>query len=134
MAKAFLDTNVLLCLLSADPAKANVSEALLAEGGVISVQVLNEFPSVASRKLNMDYPEIRDVLQVARSLCDVVPLTIETHEVALYLAERYGFSVYDALIVAAAQLAECEVLYSEDLQDGLRVGEVLKVRNPYKAA
>ena len=128
---AFFDTNVLLYLLSEDTAKADRAEDLLAEGGVISVQVLNEFAAVASRKLGLAWPEIREVLGTAQSLCRVEPLTIATHERGLAIAERYGFSVYDSLIVAAALLAGCGVLWTEDLQDGQRIEEQLTVKNPF---
>ena len=90
---AFFDTNVLLYLLSEDAAKADRAEDLLADGGVISVQVLNEFAAVASRKLGLAWPEIREVLGTAQSLCRVEPLTMATHERGLAIAERYGFSV-----------------------------------------
>lgn len=133
-AEAFLDSNVLLYLLSADAAKADRAEALLAAGGTISVQVLNEFASVASRKLGMAWGEIRDVLAVARELCAVRPLTVETHDRALELVGRHSLSLYDALIVAAALEAGCRTLWSEDLQDGKRFGARLVVRNPFGGA
>ena len=112
---AFLDTNVLLYLLSADAAKADRAEALAAAGGVISVQVLNEFVSVASRKLRMSMSEIREVLSAIRAVCTVEPLSIETHDLGFDLAQRFGLTIYDALIVAAALLAKCRIVYSEDL-------------------
>jgi predicted nucleic acid-binding protein len=128
--EAFLDTNVLLYLLSSDAAKADRAEALAAAGGVISVQVLNEFVSVASRKLRMSMSEIREVLSAIRAVCTVEPVSIETHDLGLDLAQRFGLSIYDALIVAAALLAKCRIVYSEDLQDG-QIIEGLTVRNPF---
>lgn len=133
-AEAFLDSNVLLYLLSADTAKADRAESLMAAGGTISVQVLNEFASVASRKLGMAWGEIRDVLSVARDLCVVRPLTVETHDRALELVGRHRLSFYDSLIVAAALEAGCRTLWSEDLQDGKRFGARLVVRNPFGGA
>jgi predicted nucleic acid-binding protein len=127
---AFLDTNVLLYLLSSDAAKADRAEALAAAGGVISVQVLNEFVSVASRKLRMSMSEIREVLSAIRAVCTVEPLSIQTHDLGFDLAQRFGLTIYDALIVAAALLAKCRIVYSEDLQDG-RIIESLTVRNPF---
>ena len=103
----FFDTNVVLYLLSADTAKADRADELLAIGGTISVQVLNEFVAVASRKLRMPMTEIREVLAEVRAVCVVEPVTIETHERALRIAERYGLSIYDALIDSAALLADC---------------------------
>jgi len=127
----FFDTNVVLYLLSADTAKADRAEELLAIGGTISVQVLNEFVAVASRKLRMSWIEIREVLAQVRAVCAVEPMTIETHEGALRLAERYGFSIYDALIVSAALLADCKTLHSEDMQDGQVIDRTLTIRNPF---
>jgi len=131
-ARFFFDTNVLLYLLSADAVKADWTEENLAAGGVISVQVLNEFTSVAMRKLAMSVSEIREVLEPIRAVCRVEALTEETHDLGLQIAERYGFSIYDALIVASALLAGCATLYSEDLQDGQVLENRLAVRNPYR--
>ena len=127
----FFDTNVVLYLLSADTTKADRAEELLAIGGTISVQVLNEFVAVASRKLHMSWIEIREVLAQVRAVCAVQPVTIETHERALRLAERYGISIYDALIVSAALLANCKTLHSEDMQDGQVIERQLTIRNPF---
>jgi predicted nucleic acid-binding protein len=69
MGDPFFDTNVLPYLLSGDASKADRAEALVAAGGIISVQVLNEFASVASRKLGMSWPEILEVLETIRAVC-----------------------------------------------------------------
>jgi predicted nucleic acid-binding protein len=129
-ADSFFDTNVLLYLLSKDMAKADRAEVLLASGGVVSVQVLNEFASIASRKLAMTIPEIREILSTIRAMCIVKPLDIETHELGLDMAERYGFSIYDALIVAAAMRGGCSILYTEDLQQG-QIIDQLAIQNPF---
>ena len=92
--------------------------------------VLNEFASVASRKLAMTIPEIREILSTIRAVCIVKPLDIDTHELGLDMAERYGFSIYDGLIVAAAMRAGCSILYTEDLRQG-QVIDQLTVRNPF---
>ena len=132
-ADVFFDTNVVLYLLSADAAKADRAEDLLAAGGTLSVQVLNEFAAVALRKLRMSWPEIREALEPVRAVCSVEPLSIRTHDQATTISERYGLSVYDSLIVAVALLAGCKTLYSEDLQDGQVIERKLTVRNPFKA-
>jgi predicted nucleic acid-binding protein len=132
-AEDFFDTNILLYLLSADASKASRAEALLAQGGTISVQVLNEFVAVASRKLRLSWPEIHEVLGPIRAVCSVNPITTEVHERALQVAERYGFSIYDALIVAAALQAGCKTLYSEDMQHGQVIERRLRVCNPFVA-
>ncbi len=133
-AEVFLDTNVLLYLLSGDADKAERAEELMASGGVVSIQVLNEFASVASRKFGMAWPEIREILDVVRAVCSTQPLSVETHDRGLGIAERYGFTVYDSMIVAAALLAGCTILLSEDFQDGQQIGDQLVVRNPFRTA
>ena len=129
-ADRFFDTNVLLYLLSKDTAKADRAEILLASGGIISVQVLNEFASVASRKLALTILEIREILSTIGEVCIVKPLDIETHKLGLDMAQRYGFSIYDGLIVAAAVLAGCTILYTEDLQHGQMI-EKLLIQSPF---
>lgn len=131
-AEAFFDTSVLLYLLSEDAKKADRAEELLASGGRISVQVLNEFAAVARRKLRMGWPEIGEVLAQMRAVCAVEPVAIETHERGLALAERHVLGVYDAMIVASALLAGCKVLYSKDLQHGQIFERQLSVRDPFR--
>ncbi len=132
MADRFFDTNVLIYLLSADAARADLVEEKLAEGATVSVQVLNEFASVALRKLGMTVTEIREALDPITAICHVVPLTIEIHQRGLQVAERYRFSFYDALIVAAALESSCTMLYTEDLQDGQVIDETLAIKNPFR--
>jgi predicted nucleic acid-binding protein len=131
-AERFFDTNVLLYLLSGDDVKADRAENELSAGGVLSVQVLNEFASVAARKLKMSIAEIREVLAAVRTVCKIVPIAEETHDTGLQLAERYGLSVYDAMIVASALLAGCKTIVSEDMQDGQIFEGGLEVRNPFR--
>jgi len=130
---AFFDTSVLMYLLSSDAAKSDRVEALLADRGTISVQVLNEFAAVAIRKLKMPLPEVREVLDTIRAVCDVETVTIETHDRALAIVERHGISLYDSLLIAAALIADCKVLYSEDLQHGQLIDRKLRVVNPFSA-
>ena len=129
---AFFDTNILLYLLSGDQAKADKAEEVLASGGIVSVKVLNEFVSMASRKLGMKWPEIRECLEPLRAVLRVEPVTVETHDHAVALADRYNIALYDALIISAAQLAGCDVLYSEDLQHGQVFEKSLTIRNPFR--
>jgi predicted nucleic acid-binding protein len=128
--RPFIDSNVVLYLLSADVSKADCAEAIVAAGGIVSVQVLNEVTSVCRRKLKMPWAEIEAVLAAVKSACNVVPLTLATHEAALEIAKRYELSFYDANIFAAAILAGAEVLVTEDMQDGMVI-ERTAVRNPF---
>ena len=133
-ADAFIDSNVVIYLLGNDLEKANRAESLIQTGAICSVQVLNEFAALASRKLRMSWREVREVLSQIRAVCTVVPVTIETHEQALRIAERYGLSIYDALIVSAALLAGCKTLHSEDMQDGQIIERRLTISNPSAAS
>jgi len=126
----FFDTNILVYAVSGNAAKADRAEQLIASGGVISVQVLNEFASVATKKLRARVANVRSVLERFRTLCTVVPLDIETHEGGLDLAERYRLAIYDSMIIAAALRAGCRTLYTEDFTDG-QVIEGLTIRNPF---
>lgn len=129
--RPFFDTNVLLYLLSEDNRIADRAEVIIATGGVISVQVLNEFSSVASRKLGMTYAEIRDTLRIVRAICQIQAVTIDTHELGLDIAERFGFSLYDSMIVSAALQSGCTLLYSEDMQYGQIIEGQLAITNPF---
>ncbi len=121
----------LLYLLSADAEKADRAESIVREGGLISVQVLNEITNAARRKSAMPWKEINEFLFLIRSVCPVEPLTIETHDTGRYVAGRYQLNLYDAMMVAAALLSECDILYSEDMQDGLIIDGRLQIQNPF---
>src|SRR5690606_6568483 len=131
MPDSFLDSHVILYVAGHDPAKAERAEDLLAEGGVISVQVLNEIANVTRRKMGLDWPETHALLEAVRGLLDVVPLTIDIHDAGLAIAERYRLSIYDAMIVAAARAAGCTTLWSEDMQHGLSIDGTLRILNPF---
>jgi predicted nucleic acid-binding protein len=129
--KPFLDTNVVLYAFSQDDTRRQMAETLLAAGGALSVQVLNEFIAVARRKLDKSWKEVRRALDVLRVFCpEPVALTVETHERAVHIAERYGFSILDALIIATALYAGASTLYTEDMREGQAI-DGLTIRNPF---
>lgn len=131
MPASFFDSNVVLYLASPDTTKADRAENLLREGGAVSVQVLNEVANVTRRKLGFSWPQVITFLAELRALVEVEPLTVETHEGALWLSERYQLSFYHAMIISAALLAGSEILWSENMQHGLTVDGRLTVRNPF---
>jgi predicted nucleic acid-binding protein len=134
MPGSFFDTNVLVYIASGDAAKADRAEEIIGDGGVISVQVLNELTNVARRKMRMTWPDTRSFLSALRSLLTVQPITVETHQTGLALAERYTLSTFDAMIVASALHAGCDTLWSEDMQHGMTFGERLQIVNPFSIA
>jgi predicted nucleic acid-binding protein len=126
----FIDTNVLI-YAQQNGTKADRARALLARGGKLSVQVLNEFAAVSRRKLGKDWREIAGALDDALVLLGPpLALTLDLHVAARKLAETYRLSVCDALIVAAAIEAGCDTLYSEDMQHGQVIGS-LRIQNPF---
>jgi predicted nucleic acid-binding protein len=127
----FFDTSVLVYIASEDTRKADEAETKLAAGGAISVQVLNELANVARRKIRMSWADTRSLLDTLRSLLTVYPLTLETHQTGLRLAERYGFSIYDAMVAASALHAGSGTLWSEDMQHGMKLEEGLRIMNPF---
>ena len=128
---SFFDTSVLLYLLSEDPDRADRVEELLAEHGTISVQVLNEFAVVAMRKLKMPLGEVREILDTIRAVCSVESITLATHDRGLAINERYGFSLFDSMLVASALISGVKTLYSEDLQHGQIIDGQLRIANPF---
>ncbi|WP_260598505.1 PIN domain-containing protein [Sphingomonas endolithica] len=134
MPGSFFDSNVPLSVAVGDDAKANLAEQLLSSGGIVSVQVLNEVANVALRKYGFTIPEVVTFIDSLRFVVKVVPVTVETHEVALIVRERHRFAFHDCAIVAAALLADCETLWSEDMHDGLVVDGRLTIRNPFAGA
>ena len=132
MPVSFFDTNVLVYLASGDATKADRAEAIVAGGGSISVQVLNELANVARRKMQMSWDDTHAWLNTLRGLLTVHPLTVETHEAGLRIAARYGLSIYDAMIAASALDARCDTLWSEDMQHGMKLDEGLRISNPFR--
>lgn len=137
--KAFIDTNVLIYWVD-DSTRADVVEQLLAQQAVISVQVLNEFANVLRKKRAMPLPDVEALCTTLIDTCDVLDVSVRTHQTALALMARYQLSVYYANIVAAAALSDCAVLYTEDMQDGLNLKlpesagtNSLVIRNPFRA-
>lgn len=127
----FLDSNVLLHVLSGDDARIAAVQALLRTRPLLSVQVLNEVTHVCRRTLRMDWGEIDEFLSILRFFCKVAPLTVEVHDRARSLAARYQLAFYDACIAGAALLSGCDVLYSEDMNPGLVLEEKLRIVNPF---
>lgn len=131
MAREFVDTNILVYAFSDDP-KSRIADNILLRGCEISVQGLNEFVNVARRKQKRDWREIQQAIATIRILCTAIhPIDLDIHDQAVALSERYGFTIFDALVVASALAANCTRLYSEDMQHGLLVAGSLQISNPF---
>jgi len=130
--KVFFDTNVLIYAFAKDDPRTETAELLLAGGGLVGIQTLNEFVAVAVRKLAMPWKDVLAAVKAIRVLCpSPVPVTIATHDTALGIVGRHGCHIYDALMIAAALSASCRTLYSEDMHHGQAIGG-LTIRNPFR--
>ena len=132
MPGSFFDSNVLLYSAAEDEEKSARTEKLMEGGGVISVQVLNEITNVMRRKRTRSWTEVVGFLEALRVALDVRSFTLREHLTGLALIERYKLATYDAMLVASALLAECDVFWSEDLHEGLVIEGTLTVRNPFR--
>jgi predicted nucleic acid-binding protein len=131
MSRKFFDTNIVLYLTDQRDENRLISRGLINAGGVISVQVLNETARVLRGvKFGYSWQDVGDFLASVRAKCEVVPLTLEMHDSARSLAARYQLGIFDANIIAAAVLADCATLFSEDMHNGLVI-DGLTIRNPY---
>lgn len=128
--RIFVDTNILVYALLDDSHKQQTALDLLQSGCVISTQVLNEFTNVARKKAKLEWQEIHDLSNAIQSLAETIPLDLAIHNRALTIATSYGYSFYDSLIIAAALVSECNLLISEDMQDGQLIAD-LKIKNPF---
>lgn len=129
---ALLDSNVLIYAFTDDP-REPIAQELLRQRPAISVQCLNEFVHVARRKLGMDWQELKEALAIVRERCPVThALDDRTHQDALRIAERYGYSIFDSSILASALKAGCDTLWSEDMQHGMVIDGRLRIANPFR--
>lgn len=140
-AEVFLDTNVFIYQLdTTDTRKSSIADALIREAvetgsGCISYQVVQECLNTVLRKaaVPLDATAARAYLEHVLEPLMRVTATVHLYHRGLDIQDRYRYSFYDALIIAAALEAECTKLLSEDLQDGQRI-ETLTIENPFRAA
>jgi len=134
----FLDTNIFVYCFNGDAAgKRNralqlVREAVSTRRGIVSYQVVQEFFNVALRRFvqPISHAEAEQYLGTVFRPLLAVHSSLALYQQALAISQRYQFSWFDALIVTAAQIAECRVLYTEDLQHGQEL-EGVRVENPF---
>lgn len=132
VARDFLDSNVLIYAFTTDQ-RAGKARQLLYDRPVISVQSLNEFTNVARRKFGKDWRWLTKTLMEVRFFCPwILPVTVETHDSALRIVERYNYSMFDALIVASALQAGSATLWSEDMHHGMMIDGRLRIANPFR--
>ena len=130
-AKSFADTNIVVYAEGKDSSKGRKAAEILEAGPVISSQVVTETISVLTRKHGFALSEAHEVAISLIELCQLVPVDADTIREAIRLVARYQLSHWDSLVVAAALLADCDTLYSEDLQHNQLFEGRLRVINPF---
>ena len=131
MSVSFIDSNVILYLLDNGP-KATIAESVIREGGIISVQVLNECLSNLRRKSKLSFHDCNRFLYAIRNLVEVVPLTIETHDLGRAITEKYQLSIFDSMIIASALASGCVKIFSEDMQHAMVIEGLTTIENPFR--
>ena len=127
----FFDSNILIYAFTQAGNKTNTAQQILSLGGAVNVQALNETANTLRRQFNVGWPRIGQIIDAVVRVCPrPLPVALETHRAALHICERYKYSIYDGLIIAAAREAGCVTLYSEDLQHG-QIIEGLRIVNPF---
>jgi predicted nucleic acid-binding protein len=127
----FFDSNIILYALSEDEKKATRAIDLMAHGGMISIQVLNEVTNVARGKYRYDWRMIDRLWEGLLPSLQTHAIELKHHVKARELAERYHFHIFDATILASALLAGCSHVYSEDMQHGQAIENQLTICNPF---
>ncbi len=130
-AKIFADTNVAIYALDADPAKRQTALGILDLRPLISTQVVNEYLNVLLVKRRLDRMAAHELARALMAACDVVSVTPAITDLAMNIGERFRIGHWDSLIVAAALAADCNTLYSEDLQNGQTFDGRLTAMNPF---
>jgi len=132
MNKIALDTNILI--YSHDKSnlhKQDIARSLLELYPVISTQTISEYINVLKRKITIPKDELIDLCMANLDDCIIHPVSISTLKTAKYIIQNYDLQIFDSIIVASAVEANCEILYSEDMNHGLEIYGQLKILNPF---
>ena len=131
--KIFLDTNIILYAIStADVQKHDIAKPIVLKEATISVQVVNECSVNLLKKFKFDEETLQKFINSSYQRYNVIDLTQDVFLKASEIRAKYMFSYYDSIIVSAALISNCTILYSEDMQDGLIMDDRLQIINPFK--
>lgn len=131
--RIFLDSNILIYSYSStELKKQSAARALISYNeSFISTQVLQELCNILLKKFGCGHKEARKAIE---ENCNNNLLFTNRRETVLHaceIASRYKFSFYDSLIVSAALQCRCEILFTEDMQDGQVIDGQLLIKNPF---
>lgn len=131
----FLDTNIWVYLYAKNaPVKSGKSREIVGQNFdsiIVSSQVLGELYNVLTRKTIKKKPEARQTVLTMISNFHVVEIDTAKVIMALDISERYGYSYWDSLLIGTALHENCEILYSEDMQDQQLIQSKTRIVNPF---
>lgn len=130
----FIDTNVLVyCYTADEPVKHQIALDIACDSNTfISTQVLTELSNTLKKKFKLDWKSVEKVISEVSSDFNIFINKPSAIEHACRIADKYKYSFYDSLIIAAALSSDCKTLYSEDLKDGHIIEKCLIIVNPFK--
>jgi predicted nucleic acid-binding protein len=132
MSKFALDSNILIYNHSLDHEnKRLIARDFFKKNPIVSSQVISEYLNVMKRNFKMEKLELMQLCSLWLEKCFVQPVIFSTIKLAQDLVGKYDFQVFDGIIVAAALEADCDILYSEDMQNGQIIENMLKIVNPF---
>ena len=130
--KIALDTNILIYNhFLTDHEKRTIAHKLLACNPVVSTQVVSEYLNVMKRLLVVPKVEILDLCSQWMNECSIHSVERSTVSIAKRLVQHYDFQIFDAIIVASALEANCQILYSEDMHHNMKINGQLTIINPF---
>lgn len=134
--KIFLDTNIIIYAYSEDePIKQEIANSILekySEQTIISNQVINELSNTLFRKFKLEANEVQQVVLELDDNFRIVNFNLQTQLRGIEIKGKYKLQFYDAMIIATALENNCTILYSEDMQHGQIIENVLTIINPFK--
>ena len=101
------------------------------ENPIISTQVISEYLNVMGKIFKTEKNELMQLCSSWLGKCTVQPVVLSTIKLAQYLIRKYDFQIFDGIIIASALEANCDILYSEDMHNGLIIENSLKIVNPF---
>ena len=132
MNRIALDSNILIYNHDLDNEnKRLIARGLFKETPVVSSQVISEYLNVMKRDFKMQKQELMYLCTLWLEKCSVQPVVLSTMKLAQSLITRYDFQMFDGIIIAAALEANCNIIYSEDMQHGQVIEKTLKIVNPF---
>ena len=132
MSRIALDSNILIYNHSLDyENKRLIARNFFKEKPVVSSQVISEYLNVMRRNFKMQKLELMQLCSLWLEKCSVQPIMLSTIKLTQDLVVKYDFQVFDGIVIAAALEADCDILYSEDMQDGQIIENRLKILNPF---